>query len=270
MQQIDINEILASKSRRLANKIPKFVIDYLTRLIRVKKINDILARYSNQPPMDFIDSAFDYIGVRYEVFGVENIPNDRMIFAANHPLGGLDGLALLRALDGRCKNGVKIVVNDLLMHLEPLQSVFVPINKHGKQSDDNVNKYNEAFESDLNMITFPSGMCSRLVDGQISDLQWKTSFIYKAISTNRLIVPTFVEGRNSKAFYRLAKWRKRLKIKANLEMITLPKEMFDQKNKWIKIYVGKPIKIDNSKTPKEWTEIVRKATYALNPNSTKF
>lgn len=266
MQQINIRELLASKDEKIAKKVPGFLIRSLGRLIRLDKINYILANYSQLPPIKFIDAAFKYIGVNSTIFGVENIPKDKkIIFAANHPLGGLDGMALVMALNEYSPKGVKVVVNDLLMNLDPLAPVFVPVNKLGKQNADNLNLYNEAFESDVNVITFPSGMCSRLIDGKIVDLDWKTSFVHKAIACDRIIVPIFVDGTNSKSFYRFAKLRKWLKIKANLEMLYLPKEMFDQENKNINMYVGKPIAVDCSKSAREWTKIIRDETYKMKP-----
>lgn len=264
MQQINIRELIASKNEKVAKMLPGFFVRYLERLIRVKKINHVLGNYSHLEPNDFIDATFEYIGVESRIFGAENIPTDkRVIFASNHPLGGLDGMALVRKLSDYSPNGVKVVVNDLLMHLEPLAPVFIPINKVGKQKGENLKLYNEAFESDLNVITFPAGMCSRLIDGKIVDLEWKTSFIQKAIACDRVVVPIFVDETNSKSFYRFAKGRKWLNIKANLEMICLPKEMFDQKDKKINVYVGKPIVVDDSKTPRQWVEIVRKEVYSI-------
>lgn len=266
MQQINIRELLASKDEKIARRLPEFFIRHLGRLLRLDKINHILANYSHLPPIEFIDATFKYIGVNSTIFGVENIPTDKkIIFAANHPLGGLDGMALVMALDKYSPKGVKVVVNDLLMNLDPLAPVFVPVNKLGKQNADNLNLYNEAFESDVNVITFPSGMCSRLIDGKIVDMDWKTSFVQKAIACDRVIVPIFVDGTNSKSFYRFARGRKWLNIKANLEMAYLPKEMFDQKNKNINMYVGKPIEVDCSKSAREWTQIVRDQTYKLKP-----
>lgn len=266
MQQINVKQIIIEKGFKKATLLPSWLIRAVERLIKLDKINDVLAKYSDQDPINFIDSTLKYIGVDYTVHGIENIPtNKRIIFASNHPLGGLDGMALVKTLNEHSPNGVKVIVNDILMFLEPLKSIFIPINKHGQQNSANLNFYNSAFESNLSIITFPAGLCSRLIDGQIKDPQWRGSFIQKAIATNRIIVPIFFDGTNSRAFYRFARLRKWLKIKANLEMICLPREMFKQNAKHLNIYIGKPIEIDNSKSVAQWTQIARDASYQMKP-----
>ena len=109
----------------------------------------------------------------------------------------------------------KFVVNDLLMHIEPLRSVFVPVNKYGKQKVDNAKLILDAYISDAQILYFPAGLCSRLIDGEIKDLDWKKNFVNQAIKHGRDIVPVFFGGKNSSFFYRFANIRKSLGIKFN-------------------------------------------------------
>ena len=203
-----------------------------------------------------------------------NVHNDiltdsarRYIFVSNHPLGGLDGMVLIAYLGDKFKD-IKFVVNDLLMHIKPLEPIFVPINKYGKMRQENAKRIFEAYDSDTQILNFPAGLCSRKIKGEITDLEWKKSFISKAIEHERDIVPIFFGGRNSNFFYRLANIRKSLGIKFNIETLYLPDEMFKQNSSAFEIYMGEPISythLKDGRSAAEWTEIIRERCYALKP-----
>ena len=265
METIDIGRLLRTKNPRLARWVPRFVVRGIERLIRLRKINYVLENYSAQPPMEFIRSTLEYIGVTYTVHGVENIPgNHRVIFASNHPLGGLDGLMLAEAVNPHVPS-VKLIVNDLLMNLEPLAPIFVPVNKYGAQTVDYARRLVEMYESDAAVITFPAGLCSRLIRGKIEDPPWRRNFVQKAWESGRLIVPVYIEGRNSMFFYRFERLRKALGIKLNLGTVLLPKEMFDQKGKHLDIYIGEPIELTREHTIRDWVDVIRRKVYAMQP-----
>lgn len=265
MQTVDIGRMLRAKNPRLARWIPRFVVAWVGSIIRIKRINHVLANYGNQSPMAFIRSTLEYIGVSYTVHGVENIPSSgRVIFASNHPLGGLDGLMLAEAVAPHVK-GVKLVVNDLLMNLKPLAPIFAPVNKHGVQNASYARKIVEMFSGDDAVITFPAGLCSRLTQGEITDSKWHRNFVRKAWDSGRQVVPIYISGRNSMFFYRLARIRKALGIKANIEMLFLPKEMFDQRGKHLDIYIGSPIDPTQEHSAREWVRIIRQRSYGMKP-----
>lgn len=265
METIDIGRLLRNKNPRLAKWTPRFVVRWIERLVQLGKINYVLANFGDQPPMEFIRSTLDYIGVTYTVHGTENIPQGRrVIFASNHPLGGLDGLMLAEAVNPHVPS-VKLIVNDLLMNLEPLAPIFVPVNKYGSQSMDYARRIVEMYESDTAVITFPAGLCSRLIHRQITDPPWYRNSVQKAWESGRLVVPVYIEGRNSMFFYRFERLRKALGIKLNLGTILLPKEMFDQKGKHLDIYIGEPVELTQEHTIREWVDIIRRKTYVLKP-----
>jgi len=98
------------------------------------------------------------------------------------------------------------------------------------------------------------------------DLEWKKSFIQKAIAYHRDVVPVFFEGNNSASFYRLANLRKRLRLKTNLEMLFLPNELFRSSHATFRIFFGRPIPwqtFDNSRNLAEWSDWVRDIVYRL-------
>ncbi|MEJ5317464.1 MAG: 1-acyl-sn-glycerol-3-phosphate acyltransferase [Tenuifilum sp.] len=275
MQQnlIDIDKVIASKSPRLQRALPRFIVRYLKRIIHQDEINEVLQKHGHKQGVDFIDEALKVMQVTYSVKGIENLkPDGRYLFASNHPLGGLDGMILIHLLGKRYPE-VKFPVNDLLMHITQLHNIFIPINKHGAQSSQNVKLMDATFASDAQVLYFPAGLCSRKQHGRIEDLEWKKSFIVKAIQHKRDIVPVFFSGRNSNFFYNLAKLRTFLGIKANIEMLYLVNEMFKQKGKSITVIIGEPIPyttFDSSKSPAEWAKWVKAIVYGLGKqNSNK-
>ena len=190
------------------------------------------------------------------------------MFVSNHPLGGLDGLALISLLGNRYNRQIKFLVNDLLMAVEPLRGVFLPVNKYGSQSRDAAAQIDEALQSDNQFITFPAGLCSRMQpDGSIADLPWQKAAVSHAVNYNRDIVPVYFDACNSRFFYRFAKWRKKLGIKFNIELIFLPKEMIKKSGCTLHAVIGKPIpwtSLDSSH-PKQEAARLRDIVYNIKP-----
>ena len=265
--QIDIKQVFRQKAPSAARKIPGFMVDYLIRTVHQDELNEILRRYHDKDGVAFMQELIGYFDLNLELVNEENIPAEgRYIFASNHPLGGLDGICLSAIIGGRFDGKIRYLVNDLLLYLSNLRSIFVPINKHGAQGKKNAELIEKAYASDNQIITFPAGLCSRKQNGKIQDTEWKKSFIQKAVEYRRDIVPVFFEGRNSNFFYCLANMRKALGIKMNYEMIYLPDEMFKSKHKTYSIHFGKPIPwqtFDSSRKPAEWAEWVKEIVYNL-------
>ncbi len=156
------------------------------------------------------------------------------------------------------------------MHVKPFEPLFIPVNKVGKMSREYAQMINDTYSSDSQILYFPAGLCSRKIKGKITDTQWQTNFLKKAVAHKRDIVPIFFWGRNSNFFYTLAKIRKFLRIKFNIEMLFLPHELFKQKNSSFEIWFGDPIPIGSitpDKSSREWTDIIREKAYEAN-NST--
>ncbi|WP_080905529.1 1-acyl-sn-glycerol-3-phosphate acyltransferase [Parabacteroides sp. Marseille-P3160] len=267
---IDLRHVLLQKAPSLAGIMPAFLINYLIRIVHQDELNEILNRYKDKDGVAFMQELIHYFDLTLELVNAENIPEDnggRYLFASNHPLGGLDGICLSAVLGERFYGKIKYPVNDLLLFIPNLRSIFVPINKHGRQGREAAIQMEETYASDNQVITFPAGLCSRKQKGQIRDLDWKKSFIQKAVVHQRDIVPVYFEGRNSDFFYRLANLRKRLGIRVNLEMIYLSDEMFRSKHKTFRIYFGRPIpwqSFDKSRKPEEWAEWVKDKVYKLS------
>ena len=265
VKPIYIEQLFKSKNPKLARWIPKFVYSFLKRVICQDQINDFISKYGDQKGLDFAEGILEYLDISYIIEGKENLPapDGRYIFAANHALGGPDGIILISFL-GKIYKKLKFPVNDLLMNLKNLNNIFLPVNKHGALAKEAAVDLENAFASDAQIITFPAGMVSRKVKGVVKDLEWQKSFVVKAVKYQRDIIPIRVKAENSKFFYNLANFRTKIGLKVNLEMMYLPKETFNKKGSTFTLAIGKPIKwetLDKSKTPKEWAEEIKNIVY---------
>ena len=270
--EIDVEALLRSKSPKLLRIIPGFVISYLKRIIHQDEINKALHDFKDYYGLDFIDRILSVFGADIRVEGLENIkPGQRYIIASNHPLGGLDGMALMQAV-GKVRCDILFPVNDLLLFLPNIRSLFIPINKHGSNSQ-NLKILDDSFASDSTILYFPAGLCSRKQRGGILDLEWKKTFLTKAKKFQRDIIPVHIDGRNSNFFYNLALIRKLLGIKANIEMLYLSDEMFKQKEKHICIRFGKPIPyttFTKAHSDQEWSQKLKDHVYAIGKGEDNF
>jgi putative hemolysin len=172
------------------------------------------------------------------------------------------------------KRELKVIVNELLMYMEPINELWAPVNKVGHLTKEQAAEQQRMWESETDVLTFPAGACSRLqhIDGkwQIQDLEWQKNFVQRAREYQRDVVPIYFEGKNSCFFYALAYIRKLLHIKINIEMLYLVDEMYGAHGKHFKVHVLPPIPystFDNTKTPKQWAQYVKSIVYATNHTS---
>ena len=263
---VDIEKVIRGKSQKLADRLPRFVLNYIKKTIHQDEINRLLLENREYTGVEFASHILKDLDVSYRVHfsGKRPAPDGRYIFVSNHPLGGLDGMILISYI-GSSFGDVKFIVNDLLMYIRPLAPVFVPVNKYGRMRHDNTRMFQETFDSDAQILYFPAGLCSRLIKGKVTDLDWKKTFVTKAIESRRDIIPMFFSGENSRRFYRLANLRKKLGIKVNIETFLLPDEMFRKKGSAFDLYIGEPIPyttLTGDHTHKEWCYIIRQKCYA--------
>jgi 1-acyl-sn-glycerol-3-phosphate acyltransferase len=266
---IDIREIFHKKNPRVAKFIPGFIYTFLRKILHLDEVNDFLKRHGEKRGLDFVAAAVKDHNAETILAGEENLPlSGRYIFVANHPLGGFDGLLLFHLIGKRFPH-IKSISNDILLNLKNLADLFLPVNKHGKQSVEIVKNIDEVFNSDCQIITFPAGLVSRRRKGEIKDIEWKKSFIIKAIKHRRDVVPIHIKGRCTGLFYNIANIRAFLGIKTNIEMFLLSDETFRHKNKSVLITIAKPISwktFDSRFSPNDWAFQVREFVYTLPTN----
>lgn len=265
--QIDIEKIIGEKIPKLAKKLPRFVFRYLKKILHQDDINGLLSRTEGVSGLPFVAEAMNEFKTTVNAVGLDHIEKDgRYVIAANHPIGGLDGIALIDTV-GKVKPDVITPVNDFLLFVPNLRPLFIPVNKLGSNAD-NIKILNDTFAGDRTICYYPFGLCSRKQNGKIIDLEWKKTFIAKAKASHRDIIPTHISGRNSNFFYNFSNLRKKLGIKANIEMLFLVNEFYKQKNQTLTITFGKPIPwqtFDKRHTDAEWAMKLRNFAYNL-PN----
>lgn len=270
--QLDIEGILKKRIPSHRQKfIPGFLYSALARLIHQDELNEILRISYPSQGSEFSQKVLNHLDIEVAIEGADNLPSSdrRVVFASNHPLGGLDGIALIAVLGQRYGDeNIRFLVNDLLMNVEPLSNVFLPINKYGSQARAAAEAINEEYASKRQIVIFPAGLVSRLhPGGKVHDLKWQKAFVQKATENDRDIVPIRFVALNRKRFYRLAKWRKKFGIKVNIEQATLPAELCASRGKRFRIIIGKPISVSelkqSGKSFPQLAEEIHSLVYAL-------
>lgn len=265
--KIDVDEVLRSRLPRHYRYIPRFVIRWIERTICQEQLNELLQSNAGKIDADFCNGVLKNLNISLDIKGRENLPpreKRRVVIVSNHPLGGLDGVALIDFFSQYYGGKIHFVVNDLLMAIKPLNGVFLPINKHGKQSRQSFQAIEDAFAGDNPIIIFPAGLVSRKgKNGVIADLKWQKMFLGKAIQHQRDVIPLHFGGENSPFFYNFAKLRTRMGLKFNIEMIYLPREMFRSRNANFTISIGSPIPWQSLTNTREKADEIKQIVYSL-------
>jgi hypothetical protein len=278
---INVEGLFASKNPALLRLMPRFLLNYIKNVIHEDEVNSYIYRHREKFGLPFVVAILREFGVNV-VTRIHHHPqldpmpllremlkDRRVILASNHPLGGLDGLALMSQV-GEVRPDLVFPVNDLLMNLPGLKPLFIPINKHGRNTE-NARIIEDTFAGGKAILYFPAGLVSRKFrGGVIRDLEWKPTFIKKARKYQRDVLPVFISGRNTDRFYNIANWRKRFGIKANLEMFFLVDEMMRQKGQTITLEIGSIIpwqSFDRTRPDTEWAAFVRDTVYKMNQHN---
>jgi 1-acyl-sn-glycerol-3-phosphate acyltransferase len=262
---IDIEKVLKEKAYKLYKWLPRFAINWLKKKLHEDDINEAMVHLKNDVGLEFNRRGLEKLGAKVESLHSEFVPKTgSIVIVSNHPLGGLDGMALIKAV-GEVRPDVRFFVNDVLKNLKNYGEIFVAVNKLGASSARSLRVMEEVFRTESALLLFPAGLVSRKQNGLVRDLEWRKSYVTQAIDHKRMIQPTFIEGENSQFFYNFAMWRKRLGIKANIEMLFLPDEMFKARKETIKIHFSKPFDsslLDSSKTHKQWSALIYQYIYS--------
>ena len=213
-------------------------LSILRKLTHEKEINAFLREHEGHRGIDFIDRIFEYFNFSYSISQRErnNIPSQgRVIIIANHPIGSLDGLALVRLIS-EVRKDVKIIANDMLMAFEPLHDLLLPLDNMTraayKQSYKNIV---QALNNEEAIIIFPAGEVSRASPMGIKDGKWQAGFLHFARKTKAPLLPIFVSAKNSMLFYSASM------IFKPLATALLAHEMFNKRSAEIKFRVGELI-----------------------------
>ena len=266
MQQLpDVEGVLKQHLPFVYKHLPQWFISYLRHLVREEDLKQLLLKFKDFHGMEFVNRVLEDFKIQVNYVMTNMFSGRRFIFVANHPVGSFDGLALLSVIN-RLFGDVKIVLNEMLLYLNSLASLAVPVNVYGNLKKHQLEALNRAFESDKHIIIFPAGTVSLFIKGRVQDRPWRKTFIRKAIEFERDIVPVFVDAFNSKLYYIVGTLRQLLKLKVNVEIFMLPREIFRFKNRKINLIFGQPIsyKTFTSDKPIEyWVNYVREQLMSL-------
>ncbi len=244
---IDVQKEIEKKFPKLAKKpnfLSKSLIKIAKKVIHEDSVNEFLKNNAHLKGFEFVDAVLDFFDFDYTVSSndIQNIPpTGKVVIIANHPLGALDALSLLK-LVGTVRTDVKIVANDFLNGIDALKSLLVPVdNFKARQSKKDVQAIYDTLNDDCAVIIFPAGEVSRAGAKGIKDPIWNKGFLNFAINSNAPILPIFIGGKNSKTFYTMSV------INKTFSTLLLSNEMFNKKSMTIQIKIGELIPNDNIK-----------------------
>ena len=267
--EIDIEKVLRDKMGSKARWVPRFVVRWLKNIIHQDDMNSFFRAHADEEGVQWLKSVVDYADMRITVKGLDNLPADpgaRFTFASNHPLGGIDGVALGAILGEHYDGNIRYLLNDILMNLPGLRPLGVAVNVTGSQGREAMLKVEEVFASNHQLIMFPAQLCSRKIKGRVQDLPWKKAVVQKSVQHHRDVVPVHFSGQNSNRFYRIANLSKALGLKVNVAMLFLVDELYRNMHKSFTGTIGKPIPWQTFTAEcshAEWAQWLRSQVYQL-------
>lgn len=241
MKSIDVRALIEQKNPAFKN-YPKLMAGTLIKLLesvmRVHELNALAAPLQDYRGIVFIDEAFEALEFSYSISDCDRarIPADgKLIIVANHPLGALDGMALLKAVHD-IRPDVKIIVNDVLMNIDNLADLFLPYDLFSRTSHKaSLALIDAAVREEHAVIFFPAAKVSRWSIKGIQDTRWRKGPVHFSVKHQAPILPVFIQARNSKFFYLLSLLSK------TASMFLLAAEIIKQRRKRIQLSIGHPI-----------------------------
>jgi putative hemolysin len=243
----------------------------LMKVLKISKLNAIYDKNKHLSNVEFLNAILDQLQIKFEIpeEDLKRLPKEgAYITVSNHPLGGIDGVLLLKLMLEREPN-FKIIANFLLHRIEPLKPYIMPVNpfenhKDVKSSVVGIKETLRHLSDGKPLGMFPAGEVSTYKDGKlVVDKEWEEGAIKVIRKAQVPVVPIYFHAKNSRLFYLLSK------IDDTMRTAKLPSELFSQKNRVIKVRIGKPISVaeQNEHTNLEdYSEFLRKKTYMLaNP-----
>ncbi|WP_438989723.1 GNAT family N-acyltransferase [Polaribacter sp.] len=248
-----------------------FVGWILLRILRISTINKIYDKNKNKSELDFLNGVLDDCNIKFEVpeDDLKRIPKEGpFITISNHPLGGIDGVLLLKLLIEK-RADYKIIANFLLHRIAPLKPYVMPVNPFETRKD--VKSSVAGIKSALSHLRegkplgiFPAGEVSTYKDGKLKvDKPWEEGAVKLIKKAEVPVIPIYFHAQNSKLFYFLSK------ISDTLRTAKLPSEVISQGGRVVRVRIGKPISVKDQSGFKDipsFCEFIRKKTYMLaNP-----
>ncbi len=266
MNNINIAHIIKNSDSKFLKGLPDFAIKIIAKIIKQDEINQLIDNNSEYNGVDFLSKIIEELNIKIEIEGKENLPdNGKCFFVANHPFGFLDGLILTNIVGSKYRQ-LKAIGNDAFMLIPNLHPIIANVNVFGKNPKKYFIELEKVFASDVPITHFPFGLVSRIHKFKVQDKFWNKSFVTKAISNQRNIVPVRFHGRNSNLFYIIFIIRQLFRIKLNIELVLLPRELIRKRGKTINVSIGKTInyqEFDNTLSHYDWAQLIRLVVYDI-------
>jgi len=272
MKYIDVASSIRESDSRFLKKLPGFLVRWIEKIVKQDELNQVLEKYKDKTGAEFHRSIVREFNITLQVEGLENLPESgRCFFIANHPFGIMDGMALTKTVLEKYGD-LRAIGNEAFLFIPNLRPYIAMVNVYGQSSRESIIELDKIYNSDIPITHFPAGEVSRRYQGKIQDCPWQKSFITKAVSCRRDIVPFYFHGRNSMLFYGINLLRRATGIRTNIELMLLPREMFRKRNTTIKFTIGRPIswkEFDKSFTAQDWAQKVKSHVYSLSETGSK-
>jgi len=219
----------------------------LRRLLYEQEFQQFAANHPHLKGLDMVEQVLEHLQIRCTIpaYDLEQIPEQGpLVIIANHPTGTLDGLALMYAVS-RVRRDVKVVTNRMLSHLEPLSSLFIPVDNMGggRTRKASLQQMEAQLQNGGALIFFPAGEVSRLTRKGIRDGKWHPGFIKLAAKFRAPLLPVWINARNSPLFYASAL------LSDTLPMLLLMQQMFRRRGTPLPITIGQRIAWDSWHSP---------------------
>lgn len=210
----------------------------LQYLLHEKEFQEFADKYPHLQGIEFTEQVLEYMDFSFSVRDNEKVripAEGPVVIIANHPIGSLDALALIKLIS-EVRSDIKVVANELLMAIKPLHCMLLPVNNmKGGTPKDNLRRINEHLENEGAIIIFPAGEVSRVRPNGIRDTRWHTGFLRMAMAAQAPILPVFLDAKNSPVFYGVSMLYK------PLATFLLVKELFNKRNKHLPARIGELI-----------------------------
>jgi putative hemolysin len=235
-----VSEVLEKHYPKVVNKpiLSKTLSFVLRHLLHEREMLEFAQEYPHYQGLDFVEQVLQYFNISYSARDVEKerLPNQgKLVIIANHPIGSLDALALIK-LVSEVRQDIKVVGNDMLMALKPLHAILLPVNNiQGGTAKQHIQNIQSHLQAEGVVIVFPAGEVSRLRPQGIRDTRWQSGFLRIAKQAKSPILPVFIDAKNSPLFYGLSM------IYKPLASMLLVKEMFKHKRQHLPMRVGEII-----------------------------
>jgi putative hemolysin len=239
-----VSEVLEKHYPTVVNKpiLSKTLSFVLRHLLHEREMQEFAQEYPHYQGLDFVEQVLEYFNISYSARDVEKerLPNQgKLVIIANHPIGSLDALALIK-LVSEVRQDIKVIGNDMLMALKPMHSILLPVNNvQGGTAKQHIHNIQAHLQAEGVVIVFPAGEVSRLRPQGIRDTHWQSGFLRIAKQAKSPILPVFIDAKNSPLFYGVSMLYK------PLASMLLVKEMFNHKRQHLPMRIGELIPVES-------------------------